>query len=52
MHDPEIMERAIECCKSDQMSQKDTAKAFKIPFSTLNDKIVGHSVLSLSRLIG
>ena len=45
VHDPKISEQAIECCRCGKMSQRNAAKAFNIPFSTLNDKVVGHSLL-------
>ena len=50
VHDPKIIEQAIECCRSGKMSQRNAANAFNIPFPALNDKIVGHSPLQPARV--
>ena len=50
VHDPKIIEQAIECCRSGKMSQRNAANGFNIPFPALNDKIVGYSPLQLARV--
>ena len=50
MHDPKIIEQAIECYRPGKMLQRNAAKASNIPFSTSNDKIVGRSPLQTATL--